>query len=132
VSSGQKAAYFLVVGFFALFGLIEFLAGLGMLLDLRVPGETNPGRQIQIVDGLEGLGFGIAYSATAIGLYRFLSIARFLAAILLLWNLFVAVSDLSSIYSVAILIAVIFIGAWLLSPQVRARFAEVKSGAKEI
>jgi hypothetical protein len=130
VSTGQKTAFFFVIGFFAFFGLMEFLNGLGSLLDIRVPGETSPGRHLQIIDGLEGLGFGIAYIMTAIGLYKFLSITRFLAVILLLWNLIGAMSDLSSLYGFSMLIVTIGVGAWLLNPGVRARFSEADSGAK--
>jgi len=131
-----KALHALVVALFILGGLPRGLVGIGELVGVRGAGLSDSmgqGRYLQLVDGFEDLAFGCVYLVAAVGVWKFNRFGRLLAAILVLWNLFGAVSstfegpDLANLswLGLAVLVSV-----WLFLPSVREEFAAANEAAK--
>ena len=88
-----KSLFIVVILMFALVAALSILGGSAMIFGLKASGNPQTARYEEIVDGAETVGFGIAYGIAALGLYKRNSLARFLALILVIWNLFGALSD---------------------------------------
>jgi len=104
-----------------------------MLLGIRIPGQAVPSRYNELIDGFEGLAFGLVYGLTALGLHKRNSLARVLAMILVIWNLFGSLSNLVSdpgIVNLLWLCATIFVPICLFSGPIRAEFANTRASEK--
>ena len=131
----MRTLFNIVIILFALMAAGYLLGGVGMIAGVRGANAANPasGRQSEILDGLEGLGFGIVYAITALGLYKRRSLALFPAAILVIWNFFGAASDAFSgggVLSWVWLFLCVLVPVCLLSRPIRAEFAHSDVQAK--
>lgn len=129
----MKISFTIVILLFAFMGGLYLLGASAMLLGLHAPGQVARGRNIEILDGLEGLAFGLVYGITAFGLYRRSSLARLLAMILVIWNIFGSLSDVFSnpgIVNLFWLSAAIFVPVCLFSGTVRMEFATARTEEK--
>jgi hypothetical protein len=128
-----KSLFIVVILLFALVAALSILGGFAMIVGVKAPGNPQTARYGEIVDGAEGIGFGIAYGIAALGLYKRNSLARILALILVIWNLFGAVSNVSSdpgIVNLFWLCATVFVPVCLFSRPVREEFAAARPEAK--
>ena len=114
-------------------GVLYLLGASAMFLGVPISGEARRSNLERTTDGFEGLGFGIVYLITALGLFKRNSLARVLAMILVTWNLFGALSNVFSdpgIINLFWLSATIFVPVCLYSGPVRAEFAAAKTVVK--
>jgi len=128
-----KSLFIAVIVMFALVAALSILGGSAMIFGLRSSSNPQTARYEEIVDGAEALGFGIAYGIAALGLYKRNSLARILALILVLWNLFGALSEVFSdagMVNLFWLCATILVPVSLFSRSVRAEFAAARPEAK--
>jgi hypothetical protein len=128
-----KRLFSVVILMFAVVATLDILGGSAMIMGLKTPGNPQTARYEEIVDGSEAVGFGIAYGIAAFGLYKRNSLARFLVLVLVIWNLFGALSDVFSdpgLVSLFWLCATIFVPACLFSSSIRAEFAAVRTEEK--
>ena len=128
-----KSLFIVVILMFALVAALSILGGSAMIFGLKASGNPQTARYEEIVDGAETVGFGIAYGIAALGLYKRNSLARFLALILVIWNLFGALSDVFSdpgIVNLFWLCATVFVPVCLFSRSVREEFAAARPEVK--
>ena len=128
-----KSLFIVVILMFALVAALSILGGSAMIFGLKASGNPQTARYEEIVDGAETVGFGIAYGIAALGLYKRNSLARFLALILVIWNLFGALSDVFSdpgIVNLFWLCATVLVPVCLFSPSVREEFAAARPEVK--
>jgi hypothetical protein len=52
---------------FALMGALYLLGSAAMGLGMRTPGQGAPSRYSELIDGFEGLAFGLVYGLMALG-----------------------------------------------------------------
>lgn len=119
-----------VLVLFAMMGAMYLLGSISMLTALPIPGERSHTGPDRTLDGLEGLGFAVAYLITTLGLYKRSRAARVLAMILVIWNLLGAVSNLASDFGIVNLLwlaTTLFLPVVLFSRTVRAEFTAVGS-----
>ena len=114
---------------FVLWGAVELLGAIGFLSGVPGPAEAGP----VSLAALEGIGFGLVYIITAIGLYKRSPLSRGLAMVLVIFNLLGAVLDLAAKPGT---INVLWLGATLLVPivlfsaPIRLEFAAAKTKGK--
>jgi hypothetical protein len=128
-----KSLFITVIVMFALVAALSILGGSAMIFGLRSSSNPQTARYAEIVDGAEAFGFGVAYGIAALGLYKRNSLARILALILVLWNLFGALSEVFSdpgIVNLFWLFATILVPVSLFSGSVRAEFAAARPEPK--
>jgi hypothetical protein len=129
----MKSLFIVVILIFALMAATYILGGTAMLLGLKVPGNPQTARYVEILDGAEGVGFGIAYGVSALGLYKRNHLARVLALILVVWNLFGALSNVFSdagIVNLFWLCVTVFVPVCLYSWSVSSEFAAARTQEK--
>jgi hypothetical protein len=131
----MRTLFIIVIVLFALMAVVYILGGVAMIVGVPTANTVYSGsqRQLEILDGLEGLGFGIVYAITALGLYKRRTLALFPAAILVLWNLFGSISNIFSgggIISFLTLFLTALVPICLLSRPVREEFTSANAQTK--
>jgi hypothetical protein len=129
----MRVTFTIVVVLFALMGAMYLLGSTAILLGLHTPGQPVASRYDQLIDGFEGLGFGVVYAITALGLYKRNYLARYLAMILVIWNFFGAISNFFSGPSIVVILwlaGTIYVPVCLFTASVRTEFAVAKTEAK--
>ena len=128
-----KALHISMVVLFVLMGLSQGIVGVAEIVGVKVAGKTETvgqSRYMQIIDGSEDCAFSAVYLIAAVGILKFSSLVRYLAIILLLWNLYGAISDnLTDLLNLGWLAIVVLAVVWFFLAPVRTRFAAANEWA---
>ena len=127
-----KVLHIAMVVLFVLMGLSQGIVGVAEIVGVKVAGKTETvgqSRYMQIIDGSEYCAFGAVYLIAALGIFKFNRLVRYLAIILLLWNLYGAISDnLTDVLNLGWLAIVVLAVVWFFLASVRTRFAATNEG----